>query len=930
MNQHEQQVAARSFIERWRGRGDEKQDTQAFWTDLLVNVLGVPSTQIPSFVSFERKVRGGYIDVFMEDAGVLVEQKGLAVDLDKPAQQSDGAILTPFEQAVRYKARLADPIKPRWVVTSNFKTIRVYDQHEDATERHPQVIELEDLADEYWRLGFITDKSNSRIERERRLSVEAGEIVAKLYGRLSALYHNLDTSPREQESLNVLVVRLVFLLFAEDAGLLQKHDAFRDYLTPIPADQLRQALIDLFKVLDTPDNERDPYLPESLLAFPYVNGGVFADETIVIPRLDDNVKLGIFEAADFDWRLISPTIFGAVFESTLNPETRRHGGMHYTSVENIHKVIDPLFLDDLRRELEDIEALKTERARIGRLRAFQRKLGSITVLDPACGSGNFLTESYLSLRRLENRALSGILGDQMGLCLEGELDPIHVTIDQFYGIEINDFAVAVARTALWIAEFQMKSEAQEILWQYGDQLIDELPLTSNPHIVLGNALRMDWNDVVPAEQCTYICGNPPFVGSSLRSQDQTEDMRIAYGNFKHWGKCDYGVGWFKKSADYIAGASARCALVATNSISQGEQVRPTWEPLFKQGIVIDFAWRTFVWNNEALDMAHVHCIIVGFSYAPSITKVLFSEDGSATICKNINGYLTDAPNVFLPSRTSAKDGKHLPIIQGSKPVGGGLIFSKEEHDEFIARYPELEDLFRPYYGASEFVKGEPRYCLWLKGMDIEPLRLNPILRERFQLVHETRAGSPTDEFREFADREWLFVQDRQPETDYLLIPSHTSARRDYIPIGFVPQTVVSSNATFLIPGATLYDFGLVTSRMHNAWMRTVAGRIKSDYRYSPVVYNTFTYPEESTELRAAIELSASNVLDARVAHGDMSLAELYDPDTMPRDLRSAHLDLDSAVAASYGVSPDADEATIVGLLFSLYSASLRKGRHLNR
>lgn len=532
MNNIEQTKNAKEFVERWTGRGDEKQDAQSYWRDLLVNVLGVPSSTLANFISFERKVQGGFIDAFIEDTGVLIEQKSLGIDLSKPQKQSDGSELTPYGQAARYAAKLPFSLRPRWIITSNFDTILVYDQEKDPSGQEPYEIRLCDLPNELYRLSFITDKANSRLERERELSVKAGEVVGKLYASLSSQYQNIQDDPNEQRSLNILIVRLVFLLYAEDAGLLQHHGALYDYLKPIPVPQMRQAIIDLFRVLDTPDgsggteNKRDPYLAPELLEFPYINGGLFSEENIIVPQFTDQIKLDLLVEASskFDWSDVSPTIFGAVFESTLNPETRRAGGMHYTSIENIHKVIDPLFLDDLRKELESIEALKTDRDRKIRLKAFQKKLGTINILDPACGSGNFLTESYLSLRKLENRVIEGLIGEQIGIGFEGENNPIQVKLSQFYGIEINDFAVSVAKTALWIAESQMIEATQEIILQ----VLDFLPLKSNSNIVQGNALRMDWNDVLPADRCSYIVGNPPFVGSAMRSKNQTSDLEFVF------------------------------------------------------------------------------------------------------------------------------------------------------------------------------------------------------------------------------------------------------------------------------------------------------------------------------------------------------------------------------------------------------------------
>ena len=919
MSDRERREAIEYFVERWEAAdGNEDRESRSFWIEFLEDVIGIP--RATHHLDFERRVRGRKIDVFYEDKEILIEQKSRGVDLDKK-QYHDKRNETPFEQARWYYDKLPRPMKPRWIIVCNFDEFRIHDMDGENPGHDYEVVMLDELPKLSYMFDFFKNDEQSRIVREQELSVEAGRRVAKLYGMIADRYEDIDNNHDEQESLNILIVRLVFLLYAEDAHLLQSHGAFRDYLRPIQVSQLRHAIKDLFDVLATPEGERR-YIEPELDAFPYINGGLFDHREIIIPPFSDEIKLELvtYISSGFDWSEVSPTIFGAVFESTLNPETRRSGGMHYTSVENIHKVIDPLFLDDLKQKLIKIEGERSERTRSFKLHEFQERLGKITILDPACGSGNFLTESYLELRKLENRILADLRGADETPSLEGDFVPINVTLDQFYGIEINDFAVSVAKTALWIAEAQMNDVTQSIVRQE----IRTLPLTSNTNIVEANALRIDWNDVVSADECDYICGNPPFVGSSIRSITQTEDMECAYGEETGWGKCDYCVGWFKKASDYITNTPCRCALVATNSIAQGEQVRPTWERLFNDGVTIDFAWRTFIWNNEAIDMAHVHCVIVGFSKTNSQEKYLFEVDGKRNTCSNINGYLTNAPNVFIPTRTSAVDGKHKPIVQGSKPVdGGGFILNVEEKDEFIEQYPQLKELIRPFIGAKEFLNGKQRYCFWLKECDKKEYAGNPVIENRLKLIREQRFASPTREFQEYADKPWVFVQDRQPSEDYLLIPRHSSERRIYIPIGFMSAYYVAPDSVYIIPGASLYDFGLLMSKMHNDWMRTIAGRIKSDYRYSPVVYNTFCYPNAGMNSKERIEAQAESILKVRECYPEKSLAELYDPDKMPYDLRETHAALDKAVEEAYGVHFNGDEEKIVTHLFQLYAEAVK-------
>ncbi len=946
MNQLEQKKRAQEFAEKWQGRGDEKQDAQNFWRDLLVNVLGVPSTSITSFISFERKVQGGFIDGFIEDTGVLIEQKSLGVDLTKAKPQSDGTNLTPYGQAVRYAAKLPLSIRPRWIICSNFEQFLIYDQETDPAGENPHVLMLADLPSEFYRLAFITDKSNSRLEKEKTLSVKAGAVVGKLYNSFAEQYQNIDTDEQEQKSLNVLIVRLVFLLYAEDAGLLQHHGALYDYLKPIPVPQMRQAIIDLFKVLNTPDgtggtqDERDPYMNPELLAFPYINGGLFSDEALIIPQFTDQIKLDLLVEASskFDWAEVSPTIFGAVFESTLNPETRHEGGMHYTSVENIHKVIDPLFLDELRGKLEKIEALKSDRDRRIRLKAFQNELASITVFDPACGSGNFLTESYLSLRKLENRVLENLQGEQTSFEVGGDSSIIKVKLSQFYGIEINDFAVSVAKTALWIAESQMIEATQEIVLQ----VLDFLPLKSNSNIIEGNALTMDWENAISAQECSYIVGNPPFLGARTMDAQQKEDLQRCLDGARNSHDIDYVGGWYVKSAQMMEdNPRIRAALVSTNSICQGAQPANLWAFLMgRYRIGIDFAWRTFIWNNEASDQAHVHCVIVGFSRRDKPKGgVLFGSDGEKLLAKNINAYLLDAPDIFVED--SKKPICNAPLMaNGNQPRdGGNLVLKPDEAESLIAAEPGIERFIRPYIGSEEFIKGKDRYCIWLEDAQQSEIEASPALSERVKAVYEFRAASKAKTTNGYAKTPALFAQRPQKQgVDFLLLPMTSSERRAYLPIGYMNKSVVASNAVFVIPDATLYHFGVLTSQAHNAWMRVVAGRLKSDYRYSKeIVYNDFPWPGIGsgrldapvsalvlTSAREAVEGAAKVVLEARASHPGKTMAELYDPDKMPADLMEAHAELDRAVERAYGVAFDGDEEKMVAHLFKLYAEATKE------
>ena len=684
MNDTEQRAAAKQFALDWQGRGDEKQETQTFWLALLQKIFGVEEPE--KYISFERcvevddpktgKSTTKFIDGYIPQTRVLIEQKGQDVDLRKGYRQSDGSLLSPYQQARRYGGYMPQSEQPRWIIVCNFREFHIHDMNRPNDE--PEVLKLADLEKEYHRLQFIIDTTSDHIKKEMDISLKAGELVGVLYDALLEQYQD-PNDPETLKSLNALCVRLVFCLYAEDAGIFGRHLMFHDYLSAHER-EARRALIDLFRVLDQKPEERDPYMDDDLAAFPYVNGGLFSDENIIIPRLNEEIVSLILHKAseNFNWSEISPTIFGAVFESTLNPETRRSGGMHYTSIENIHKVIDPLFLDGLKAELEEIRKIPVERTRKQKLEAFQRKLAGLTFLDPACGSGNFLTETYLSLRRLENQVLALLHNNQIVFDVG---NPIKVSIGQFYGIEINDFAVTVAKTALWIAESQMMKETEDVV----HMTLDFLPLKSYANIVEGNALRQDWESVVPKHKLNYIMGNPPFVGYSLQSKEQKEDILSIYIDekgkpYKTAGKIDYVSGWYFKAAQLIQGTNIRTAFVSTNSITQGEQVAGVWKPLYDRfGIHIDFAHRTFRWDSEASLKAHVHCVIVGFSSVPNpAPRVLYSSD-RAQMAEKINAYLMDAPNIFIESRN--KPLCAVPdMLKGSSPVdGGNLLLTKEDY-----------------------------------------------------------------------------------------------------------------------------------------------------------------------------------------------------------------------------------------------------------
>ena len=921
MTAAQQQQAAKKFAAYWKDKGYEKGESQSFWLSLLRDVYGVEQPE--QFITFEEQVHldhTSFIDGAIPSTKVLIEQKGLGKDLNKPIKQSDGTMLTPFQQAKRYITELPLSQHPRWVVTCNFAQFYVYDMERPGGE--PEIIALANLEKEYYRLQFLVDTGSEHLKREMEVSIAAGEIVGLLYDALYKQYAN-PQAEQSLKSLNKLCVRLVFCLYAEDAGIFGRHGMFHDYLAAFDTRGMRKALVELFRVLDTKLQDRDPYLQDDnpeLAAFPYVNGGLFSDENIEIPPFTDEIRNLLLNKAseDFNWAEISPTIFGAVFESTLNPETRRSGGMHYTSIENIHKVIDPLFLDALKAELDEICENPIERTKNAKLRAFQRKLAGLKFLDPACGSGNFLTETYLSLRRLENKILLELSHGQVTMYTASE-SPIQVSISQFYGIEINDFAVTVAKTALWIAESQMMKETEKILLVP----LDFLPLKTNAYIVEGNALRTDWESVVPKSELNYIMGNPPFVGARLMDKAQKDDINHIFAGWKNAGNLDYVCCWYKKAADIMQSTAIRTALVSTNSVSQGESVANLWKPLFADGVHIDFAYRTFRWDSEAKSKAHVHCVIIGFSTAVNPAERRIYSGDRYQVAKNINGYLLDGDNVFIESRN--KPLCNVPEIgMGNQPIDNGqYLFEKDEMDAFIKTEPLSADFFHPWYGAKEFISRKPRYCLWLGECSPVQLKQMPQCLARVRAVKEYRESSSRASTVKLSLKPTRFQTENMPKGHYIVIPEVSSEKRRYIPMGYLDDSKLCSNKLRLMPNANLYEFGVLESNVHMAWMRCVCGRLKSDYDYSiKVVYNNFLWPVPTEQQKAKIEQTAQAILDARALYPDCSLADLYDELTMPPELRKAHQDNDRAVMDAYGFTKGTAartcESACVAELMKLY------------
>ena len=965
--------AAKEFADFWKNKGDERQETARFWIGLLEKVLGMENPA--ERIEFEKKVQlkhTSFIDAYIPETKVLIEQKSVDTDLRKESKQSDGTMLTPYRQAKRYADEMPNSLRPDWIIVCNFREFLIYNMEKPHDE--PVQLLLEDLPDKFECLHFMIDSKKTSVSPEEQVSLKAGELVGKLYDAILKQYKNPE-SAETLKSLNILCVRLVFLLYAEDAGIFPEKDMFGSYLAKFRPEEAREKLLGLFAVLNTKPENRDPYLSDDLAAFPYVNGGLFAELEIEIPRFNEEIVDILVNKASsgFDWSEISPTIFGAVFESTLNPETRRKGGMHYTSIENIHRVIDPLFLGDLKTEFAALRK-KAGKEKIKKLDDFRNKLASLTFLDPACGSGNFLTETYISLRRLENECLKVIHGSQM-LLSSKDFSPIKVRISQFYGIEINDFAVTVAKTALWIAESQMMRETEEIV----ERDLDFLPLSTSATIVEGNALRMDWstlesevkNEFVFADKLNvyavkepkieygehydelnvvakkveskelpeniknritydYIIGNPPFVGARWMDKRQKEEVISTFGRDWHGvGDLDYVCCWYKKAFDLIKGTNTRCAFVSTNSVTQGASVANLWKPLFADGIHFDFAWRTFKWANETSDkknMAAVHCVIIGFSVAENTKpKIIFENEQKNLEAENINGYLLDMPDIFVESRQ--KPICDVPVInKGNMPAdNGNLIVPDSEYDKFINNEPKAKKFVKEFLGADEFLNSKKRYCLWLVNATPAELRTMPFVMKRIEAVRTSRAASKRAATRNLSAYPYLFAENRQPETDYIAIPEVSSEKRQYVPIGFISADVICSNKLQIIPNATLYEFGVLISNVHNAWTRVVCGRLKSDYDYSgKIVYNNFPWCNPTETQKKKIKETAQAILDARATYPDSSLADLYDETTMPPELRKAHKENDKAVMAAYGFKQNMTESEIVAELFKMYEKLTKK------
>ena len=916
---------AEAFANRWANKGNENQDTQRFWIDFYQNVLGVEDAvsrlEFEKPVSTDASTHDGYIDVFIPSAKTLVEQKSLGIDLAKE-ETRQGRKVTPAKQGNAYAQGMPLSQQPRYIIACNFAEFWVFDRERDSLCREPLFkLPLAELPKNLAAIQFLKGGAEAPATISRAVSVEAGKIMSKLHDQVAEAFDDPDT-PENHHALSVLMTRLMFLMFCEDSGLVAPN-AFRDYVAHFSAGDLRRGLKDLFVWLDTKDEERDKYAEPWLKKLPYMNGGLFREKA-EIPPLSENFRhtLIVEGCQEFDWSGVSPTVFGSIFEGALSHDHRRANGQHFTSPENIHKVIDPLFLDGLKAEFEDARAKPIAGgARTRALKDLHEKIGSISILDPAAGSGNFLTESYLCLRQLENRILFELQGDQASFSFEDSGDrDVLVSLRNFHGIELEDFACCVARTALWIAEKQADADTAKVT----QRVYQELPLTDYEGIVNANALRIDWNSVITADEVDYVLGNPPFIGQSQRTDGQVDDLKLVWGR-DYDGYLDYATCWYKKAADYLAGTHADFAFVSTNSICQGQPVPALFRPLFDANWEIRFAHRSFVWDSAADDEAHVHVVIVGFSrdVAAPIAFTYRRGDKVIEYPDNLNGYLINAPNVFVEKRMRPLFEDVSPMMKGAAPVDGGFlqIKTQEEYD-LIVEDSVAAKYVVPSLGAQELINGKKRWCLWLAEAQKSDLAKSPVLRRRIQEVRDFRLASKKAATRRLADEPWRYGEPRKAEGPFLCVPRHFSGGRKYFTVKRCESGEIATDACFFADDPDGLLFGIISSGVFMAWQKAVGGELKSDCRFSnTIVWNNFPLPKLSDEGRQAIIDAGHAVLSARRLYPDSSLADLYKPadEFLYPELFEAHIKLDKAIESAYGIDFNGDENKIVTHLFNLYA-----------
>ncbi|KXH82072.1 DNA methyltransferase [Sporosarcina sp. HYO08] len=896
---NEIRARAIKFSKEWENETSEHAEAKSFWDDFF-NVFGISRRRVATFEKSVKKTGGeqGFVDLLWKGV-LLVEHKSKGKDLEKA-----------YRQAKDYFPGLKEAELPKYILVSDFENFVLYDLDEGGERRFtlsqfPQNIEL---------FGFIAGYQKQEIKEQDPVNIHAAEKMGELHDKLKTIgYTGYD--------LEVFLVRLLFCLFADDTGIFEKN-LFRDYIdeeTRKDGSDLGFHLAGIFETLNIPVGERATNIDENLNQFPYVNGSLFADR-LGFATFDSEMRDLLLESSALDWGRISPAVFGSLFQSVMDAEQRRTLGAHYTSEENILKVIKPLFLDDLWDEFEKIKNARSRRNE--KLNDFHEKLASLRFLDPACGCGNFLIIAYRELRLLELEVIREQLRGQMTLDIDLW---VKIDVDQFYGIEIDEFASQIAQVALWLIDHQMNMKISN---EFGEYFV-RLPLRKRPHIVHGNALQLDWESVVPKSELSYILGNPPFVGSSLMTKEQKNDLVAVTKGLKKAGHLDFVAGWYIKAAEYIRFTKIQVGLVSTNSVCQGEQALNLWKYLMYQlDVEIHFAHQTFQWTNEARGKAAVYCVIVGFSCIKGLPKTLFSYphikgEPTSKPVNMINQYLLDAPTIFIESRRSPISNVP-PMIWGSKATdGGNYIFTEEEMMDFIAKEPLSKKYFRPWIGAHELINGYQRYCLYIADCPPTELRKMPHVIERVEAVKQMRLESRAASTRKWADYPTRLRQDQVIDEDILIIPAVSSENRKFIPMGYFEPPTICTNAAFQVINADKYLFGILNSSMHMAWMRTVCGRLKGDYRYSnTLVYNNFIFPEPTEKQKSDIEKNAQKILDVRGKYAGSTLADLYDPLATPPDLLKAHNDLDRSVEKAYGKTFKTDEDR-VAFLFEKYQEKVR-------
>lgn len=884
-----------AFAKEWATESREDAEAKSFW-DAFFAVFGIKRRTVASFEEPVKKLSGswGFIDLFWPGT-LLVEHKSRGRPLDKAESQA-------VEYVHGLKNSHRDDEIPRYIVVSDFARIALHDLEDESST----VIELADLHRHVQKFAFIPGYQQHKLDAEDPVNIQAVELLGELHDVLEA-------GGYRGHELERFLVRVLFCLFAEDTGLIERN-AFTLYVlnhTHDDGTDLGAKLARLFQVLNTPQDKRQTNLLEELSDLPYVNGDLFA-ESLGFADFNRDMRNRLLACCRFDWSRISPAVFGSLFQSVMQPRERRQIGAHYTSERDILKLVRSLFLDDLRAEFESIQSNKK------RLAEFHRKLGRLTFFDPACGCGNFLVVTYRELRLLELDVLKRLYGRQ-------QVVDIHtlslVDVDAMYGIEINEFPVRIAEVALWLVDHQMNQRLSEEFGQY----FVRLPLKKSATIRHANALHLDWRDVLPPVRCSFVLGNPPFVGAKYQSDEQRADMTVVAGDVKNSGLLDYVTAWYLKATDYIVGTDVPVAFVSTNSISQGEQVGVLWTELLRRGVRIRFAHRTFAWQSEARGKAHVHVVIIGFGMTDAANKRLYdyeSDENHPTVssAKNLSPYLIDGPDTVILNRSQPLC--RVPEIGiGNKPIdGGNYLFTAEERDEFLRQEPQASKWFRRWLGSDEFLNGWERWCLWLGDCPPNKLRAMPEAMKRVEAVRKFRLASKSAPTRKLAQTPTRFHVENIPKHNFIVIPKVSSERRQYIPIGFMDPRTLISDLCFINTSVTLFHFGVLSSSMHMAWVRQVCGRLKSDYRYSvKLVYNNYPWPESSTDKRrTTVETKAQAVLDARAAFPDASLADLYDPVTMPAKLAKAHVELDRAVDACYRTKAFHNDRERVEFLFGLY------------